>query len=79
AARAALDAEVRAAGVAGGLMDQLASLFGQPDRALLIDCRSLDIEAIPLPAAVAVVVVHSGLPRTLAGSEYAERRAACER
>jgi galactokinase len=79
AARAALDAEVRATGVPGGLMDQLASLFGQPDRALLIDCRSLDIEAIPLPAAVAVVVVHSGLPRTLAGSEYAERRAACER
>jgi galactokinase len=79
AAHAALDAEVRATGVPGGLMDQLASLFGERDRALLIDCQSLDIEAIALPAAVAVVVVHSGLPRTLARSEYAARRAACER
>jgi galactokinase len=79
AARAALDAEVRASGVPGGLMDQLASLFGEADHALLIDCRSLDIEAIRLPRQLAVVVVHSGLPRTLAGSEYGDRRAACER
>jgi len=79
AARAALDAEVRATGVPGGLMDQLASLFGVEDHALLVDCRSLDIEPIPVPGSLAVVVVHSGSPRTLAGSAYAERRAACER
>ncbi|MEX1144361.1 MAG: galactokinase [Acidimicrobiia bacterium] len=79
AARAALDAEVRATGVPGGLMDQLASLFGELGHALLIDCRSLDVEPIPLPAQLAVLVVHSGLPRTLARSEYGERRAACER
>ncbi|MSO79740.1 MAG: galactokinase [Acidimicrobiia bacterium] len=79
AARVALDAEVRAVGVPGGLMDQLASLFGQVDHALLIDCRSLDIEAIPIPDDIAVLVAHCGLPRTLADSEYAERRAACER
>ena len=79
AARVALDGEVRAVGVPGGLMDQLASLFGQADHALLIDCRSLDIDAIPIPDDVAVLVADSGLPRTLADSEYAERRAACER
>jgi galactokinase len=78
AARVALDAEVRATGVPGGLMDQLTSIFGRADHALLIDCRSLEAEPIPLPDSVAVVVVHSGLPRTLAGSEYAQRRAACE-
>jgi galactokinase len=33
---------------------------------------------VPLPPSCAVVVVHSGLPRRLATSEYAERRAACE-
>ncbi len=60
-------------------MDQLTSLFGTPDHALLIDCRSLTVEPIPLPRTLAVVVVHSGLPRTLAGSAYAERRASCER
>ncbi len=78
AARVALDAEVRATGVPGGLMDQLASLFGEAGHALLIDCRSLDIEAIPIPDDIAVLVADSGLPRTLADSEYAQRRAACE-
>jgi len=77
-ARAALAAEVRATGVPGGLMDQLAAVFGSAGNALLIDCRSLAVEPIPLPAGVDVIVVHSGLPRTLAGSEYAERRAVCE-
>ena len=77
-ARAALDAEVRATGVPGGLMDQLAALFGRAGHALLIDCRSLAIRPVALPRTLAVVVVHSGLPRTLAGSAYAERRAACE-
>jgi len=79
AAHVALDAEVRATGVPGGLMDQLTSLFGEADHALLIDCRSLDMEPIPIPDQMAVLVVHSGLPRTLVGSAYADRRAACER
>jgi galactokinase len=77
-ARTALDAEVRATGVPGGLMDQLAALFGRAGHALLIDCRSLAVEPVPLPRSLAVVVVHSGLPRTLAESAYAERRAVCE-
>jgi galactokinase len=77
-ARAALDAEVRATGVPGGLMDQLAALFGRAGHALLLDCRTLDVEPVAIPRTLGVVVVHSGLPRTLAGSAYAERRAACE-
>ena len=32
----------------------------------------------PIPPGVAVLVVHCGVPRTLAGSEYASRRAECE-
>jgi galactokinase len=78
AARAALDAEVRATGVRGGLMDQLTAVFGRRDGALLIDCRTLTVESIPLPQEYAVLTVHSGLPRTLAGSAYAQRRDACE-
>jgi galactokinase len=77
-AQAALDAEVLATGVPGGLMDQLCSLFGVADHALLLDCRSLDITPVALPRTHAVLVVHSGVARTLAGSAYAERRAACE-
>jgi galactokinase len=77
-ARAALDAEVRATGVPGGLMDQLCALFGEPGHALLLDCRTLGVRAVPLPAEAAVVVIHSGVERTLAGTAYTERRRACE-
>jgi galactokinase len=77
-ARAALDAEVRATGVPGGLMDQLTSLLGRAGCALRIDCRTLTAEPVPIPADLAVLVVHSGRARTLVGSEYAARRAACE-
>jgi galactokinase len=71
-------AEHAATGVPCGIMDQLASLAGEPGHALLVDCRSLAIEPVALPADVAVLVVHSGVSRALAESEYAKRRAACE-
>ena len=71
-------AERFASGVAGGVMDQIASLLGEDGQALLLDCRSLEIDLVPL-SGIDVVAIHSGLPRTLAGSAYAERRAECER
>jgi galactokinase len=77
-ARAALAAEVAATGVPGGLMDQMAALFATPGHALLLDCRTMHVDPIPIPRAVGVVVVHSGEPRVLADSAYAARRAACE-
>jgi galactokinase len=78
AARAAWVAETAASGVPGGLMDQLASLFGRAGHALLIDCRDSGVTPVAIPPSIAVLVVHSGVPRTLAGSEYARRRAECE-
>jgi galactokinase len=72
-------AEHVASGVPCGIMDQLVSVLAQPDAALLVDCRSLDVEAVPLPPGVAIVAVHSGVERDLRSSEWAERRAACER
>jgi len=77
-ARACQAAETAATGVPGGIMDQLTSVAGLEDNALLIDCRSLEVTPVPLPETIGVVVVDSGLPRRLAGSAYAERRAACE-
>ena len=67
-----------ATGVPCGVMDQMASVFGQAGHALLLDCRTLDVEPVELPANVSVVVVNSGRPRQLADSGYAQRRAACE-
>jgi galactokinase len=77
-AQACQEAEIVATGVPCGIMDQLASLAGSRDRALLIDCRSLEIERIPLPPRLAVLVINSGMPRQLVDSAYAERRRACE-
>jgi len=77
-ARLALAAEVAATGVPGGLLDQMASLFGIAEHALLLDCRSLSVEPVPLPPELAILVIHCGLPRRLADSQYAQRRAACE-
>jgi galactokinase len=74
-ALAAQRAEHIATGVPCGNQDQLAAVFGQAGHALLLDCRSLEIEALPLPAALQVLVVHSGVQRTLEGSPYAARRA----
>jgi galactokinase len=76
-ARTCQRAEQRASGVPTGVMDQLASAAGVAGSALLIDCASLAITPIAIPRDVSVVVAHSGQPRTLAGSPYADRRAAC--
>jgi len=73
----AREAESAATGVETGLMDQLASVFGVEGHTLLIDCRTQAVEPIRLPSALGVLVVHSGLPRTLADSEYSARRDAC--
>ena len=71
-------AEQRASGVPCGVMDQLASAAGVEDHALLVDCSTLDVVPVAVPARLDVVVVDSGERRALAGSEYADRRADCE-
>ena len=65
-------AEHVASGVPCGIMDQLCIAAGQPGHATLIDCRDLSIEHVPIPSAVTVSVEFIA-PRTLAGSEYADR------
>jgi galactokinase len=78
-ARLAQRAENEFVGVACGLMDQFAVSFGVADHVLLLDCRSLEHRAVPVPAGTSLVICHSGAPRTLATSEFNARRAACER
>jgi galactokinase len=77
-ALAAQAIEHEATGTPCGVLDQMASVFGVAGHALLLDCRTLDVDAVGLPEAFDVLVVHSGVTRTLAGSAYAARRAACE-
>jgi len=72
-------AENRYVGMNCGIMDQFASAACEAGSALLLDCRSLETRAVPVPPGVAVVVMDTGARRTLAGSAYNERRASCER
>jgi galactokinase len=65
-------------GVNCGIMDQMASAMGREGHAMMLDCRTLDIEPVPLPDGVAIVVADSGVRRELASSEYNVRRAQCE-
>ncbi len=71
-------AEAEAVGVRCGLMDQFASVHGQHDHALLLDCRSFDWRTVPLPPRTVVVVADTRVRRELAGSEFNLRRRQCE-
>jgi hypothetical protein len=77
-ARICQRAENRYVGVRSGIMDQLASAAGRPGQALLIDCRSLELEPVPVPDTLRVVLLDSAVQRQLGDSAYNERRAQCE-
>ena len=60
-------------------MDQLASALGIAGHALRIDCGTLDVRPVRLPAGVRILVLDSAVPRRLEHTAYAERRAEVER
>jgi galactokinase len=70
-------AENQFVGVQCGIMDQLAAACSRAEHALLIDCRSLQVERVPLPDDVAIVVVDSKVQRTLGDTAYNARREEC--
>jgi galactokinase len=75
-------AENEFVGVQSGIMDQYASLLCEAGAALLIDCRSLEAEGVPLDlegAGLALLVCDTRVERGLADTGYNDRRAACER
>ena len=66
------------AGVPCGIMDQAVIAGADPGSAMLLDCRSLSTERVEIDESeVAVLVADTRQARTLAGSAYADRRAAC--
>lgn len=77
-ARVCQRAENEWLGVKSGIMDQLASAAGQAGHALLIDCRSLETTAVPLPPGVALLILDTSTRRGLVSSAYNERREQCE-
>jgi galactokinase len=77
-ARLGQRAENEWVGVRCGIMDQMISTAGRAGHALLIDCQSLQTEAVPLPPGTTVVVVDTATRRGLIDSAYNERRGQCE-
>ncbi len=78
-ARAGRRAENEFVGIPSGIMDQLVVALGEEGSALLLDCRSLEAEAVPIPEEATVVVLDTGTRRGLVGSEYGDRQAECQR
>jgi galactokinase len=74
AALACQRAEQRATGVQVGVMDQFASALGRRGHALLLDCSTLEYQAVPFPDELAIAVIDSGEHRSLADTPYNVRR-----
>jgi len=71
-------AENEFVGARTGLMDQFIACFGKADHAVMLDCRSLESRALPLPDEVKPVVCNTMVKHELASSEYNARREQCE-
>lgn len=76
-AQLAQQAEIDFAGVRCGILDQMACSLADEQHMLFLDTRTLERRVLPLPQA-RIIVIDSGVARTLAGSGYNERRAQCE-
>ena len=61
-----------------GIMDQFVSCLGKAGHALLLDCRSLDFELVPIPAGIDLVVCNTMVKHDLATGAYNTRREECE-
>jgi galactokinase len=74
-------AENKAVGAPTGIMDQSASLLGEQDSAVFLDCRSLESEIVALgfaEAGLELLIIDTGVTHAHATGGYAERRQSCE-
>ncbi len=81
-ARAGQLGENKIVGAPTGIMDQSASIFGKADNAVFLDCRTLEIENVPLgfdEKNLELLVIDTRVAHRLVDGGYGERRAACER
>jgi galactokinase len=79
-ALAGQEAEHTYVGAKVGIMDQLIAALGRAGHALLIDCRTLRTQPIPVDTTDTLVVIcDTRVKHELSASEYNTRRAECER
>lgn len=73
-------AENRFVGMNCGIMDQFASAMGRANHAIMLDCRDLSYELVPLDlAGCKIVLSNTNKKRSLTSSKYNERRSECEK
>ncbi len=72
-------AENEFVGVNCGIMDQFIAVHGERDKAVWLDCRSLDYRPVRWPSdRVRVVIGDTMIHHQLGSTEYSKRRAECE-
>ena len=77
--QACQQAEHNFVGIKCGVMDQFASVMGQEDQVLLLDCRTLDFQYFPFDLGeYQLLLLNTNVIHSLANSEYNTRRSECE-
>lgn len=71
-------AENEFVGARCGIMDQFTACQGRTGQAIMLDCRSLEYRALPLPEDVDLIVCNTMVKHQLAAGEYNVRRSECE-
>src|ERR1700687_74191 len=71
-------AENEFVGAPCGIMDQFMASHGERGKALLLDCRSLKYQRLPLPNDAALAICNTMVKHSIAKGEYNQRRAECE-
>jgi len=65
-------------GVNSGIMDQFAVAFGEKNKALVLDCNTLDYEVVSTnPGEYVLAIINTNKPRKLSESKYNERVQEC--
>jgi galactokinase len=72
-------AENEFVGARVGIMDQFVSCMAKKGQALLLDCRSLGFQFVPIPPGIGLVVCNTMVKHDLATGAYNTRREECER
>ncbi|XP_063695773.1 galactokinase-like [Culicoides brevitarsis] len=63
-----------------GIMDQLISVAGKKDHAVLIDCQNLETTILPFQSkTLCILICNSNVKHELSSSEYPTRRAQCNK
>jgi len=71
-------AENEFVGVPCGIMDQMSSVFGKENHAMLIDCKTEEIEYVKFPENWSIVICDSNVKHKLGESEYKKRQSECQ-